>query len=147
MTMTVGDRPPRRTVTDHAASEHASPWAEQVTGVDDAVAGGDAAAMLRAWHAACLEALGSQQWEPMIAVGDAALRVGRATGFTIAFGAKARQAYHVALFRAHKQAAADGVRRAAERFGGLGDREVAEEALRMAHGIAERTSVRDLRPQ
>ncbi len=145
--MTAGDRRPRQTVTGHEASEHDSPWAKQVARVDDAVAGGDATAMLRAWHAACHEALGSQQWEPMIAVGDAALRVGRATGFTIAFGTKARQAYQVALFRAHKQAAVEGVRRAAERFGELGDREVAEQALRMAHGLDERASVRDLRPQ
>lgn len=144
MTMTAEDRRPRWAVIDQAAREEDSRWAEQVARVEAAVTSGDAAAMLRAWHAACLEALGSQQWAPMIAVGDAAVHVGRATGFTIAFGAKARQAYHVALFRAHQQASPEGILRAAEGFGDLGDREVAGQALRMAHDLTEHLAARFL---
>ncbi|OLC13262.1 MAG: hypothetical protein AUH29_13145 [Candidatus Rokubacteria bacterium 13_1_40CM_69_27] len=136
--MSAEERRVRWAVTGRTESPRDFRWAEQVARVEDAVVGGDATAMLRTWQAACLEALGSQQWEPMIAVGDAALRVGRATGFTIAFEAKARQAYHVALFRAHKQVSLEGIRRAAGGFDQVGDREVAEQALRLAQGLAER---------
>lgn len=102
--------------------------------VEAALASGDAAAMLRTWHNACLEALGSQRWEPMVAVGEAAWRIGQATGFKIAFAAKARQAYHVALYRAHKQGSCDGVRCVGAAFEVLGDRE----ALAQCLSIAER---------
>jgi hypothetical protein len=102
--------------------------------VEAALRAGETAAMLRAWHAACLDALGSQGWESMIAVGDAALRIGEATGFTTAFAAKARQAYHVALYRAHRQESREGVLHAAEGFTRLGDREATEQC----RAIAER---------
>src|SRR5262245_63044678 len=95
--------------------------------VEDALVTGDAAAMLRAWHVACLDALGSQRWEPMLAVGDAAWRIGQATGLKIAFAAKARQAYHVALYRAHKQGTVAGVQRVGEAFAALGEREAVEQ--------------------
>src|SRR5262245_35483312 len=100
--------------------------------VEDALGTGDAAAMLRAWHVACLDALGSQRWEPMLAVGDAAWRIGQATGFKIAFAAKARQAYHVALYRAHKQGTVAGVQRVGEAFAALGDREAVEQCATIA---------------
>jgi len=100
--------------------------------VEDALGTGDAAAMLRTWHVACLDALGSQRWEPMLAVGDAAWRIGQATGFKIAFAAKARQAYHVALYRAHKQGTLAGVQRVGEAFAALGDREAVEQCATIA---------------
>ncbi len=100
--------------------------------IEEALGTGDAAAMLRAWHAACLDALGSQRWEPMLAVGDAAWRIGQATGFKIAFVAKARQAYHVALYRAHKQGTAAGVQRVGEAFAALGDRAAVDQCTAIA---------------
>lgn len=103
--------------------------------IETAIESGDAGAMLRAWHAACLDALGTQRWEPMIAVGDAARRIGQATGFTIAFAAKARQAYQVALYRAHKQGSREGVMRAADGFRALGDREVVEQCAAIAERL------------
>lgn len=103
--------------------------------VEEALASGDAAAMLRAWHNACLEALGSHGWEPMIAVGEAARRIGQVTGFKIAFAAKARQAYHVALYRANKHGAADAVRRVGEAFEILGDREAVEQCASIAERL------------
>lgn len=107
--------------------------------VEEALASGDAAAMLRAWHTACLEALGSQRWEPMVAVGEAAWRIGHATGFKIAFAAKARQAFHVALYRAHKQGDADGVRRVGEAFEMLGDREAVDQCASIAERLCGST--------
>ncbi|MGH7392146.1 MAG: hypothetical protein ACREM3_22205 [Candidatus Rokuibacteriota bacterium] len=106
--------------------------------VVEALETGDAAAMLRAWHAACLDALGSQRWEPMIDVGDAAWRIGQTTGFKIAFAAKARQAYHVALYRAHKQGSVAGVRRVGEAFQALGDRDAVEQCTAVAARLTER---------
>lgn len=100
--------------------------------LEEALASGDAAAMLRAWHNACLEALGSQGWEPMLAVGEAASRIGQVTGFKIAFAAKARQAYHVALYRANKHGAADAVRRVGDAFQMLGDQEAVEQCASIA---------------
>ena len=111
-----------------------SSWAAEVRQVNEALAGGDASAALRAWHSACLEALGSQRWEPMLEIGEAAIRIGQVTGFTVAFTAKARQAYHVGLYRAHKEGAAAGVQRVGEAFSALGDQAAVEQCA----GIAER---------
>ena len=115
-----------------------SRWAADVREVDEALATGDSSTALRAWHSACLEALGSQRWEPMLDVGDAALRIGEATGFTAAFTAKARQAYHVGLYRAHKDGAADGVRRVGEAFAAMGDRAAVEQCANIAERLVGR---------
>jgi len=91
-----------------------SQWAAHIETVDRELRRGAIGSMLRAWHAACADALGSGTWEAMIAIGDAALRIGQSTGFNPAFAAKARQAYHVAFLRAHHQASVEGVRRAGD---------------------------------
>jgi len=109
--------------------------AGDVREVDEALANGDCSTALRAWHSACLEALGSQRWEPMLDVGDAALRIGEATGFTVAFTAKARQAYHVGLYRAHKEGAATGVRRVGAAFAAMGDRAAVEQCANIAERL------------
>lgn len=112
-----------------------SRWAADVRQVDEALAAGDASTALRAWHSACLEALGSQRWAPMLEVGDAALRIGEATGFTVAFAAKARQAYHVGLYRAHKEGAAAGVLRVGQAFAAMGDRAAVEQCTSIAERL------------
>lgn len=131
-----------------SSAREASP-AVGLDAVEAALASGDAAAMLHAWHNACLEALGSQRWEPMFAVGEAAWRIGQATGFKIAFAAKARQAYHVALYRAHKQGVAGGVRRVADAFDVLGDREAVAQCLSIAERLDDGadTCARDPAPR
>jgi hypothetical protein len=70
----------------------------------------------------------------MLAVGDAALRAGRAGGTSDVFEPRARRAYRTALLRAHRQASRDGVLAAAEAFGRLGDRD----AERLARAEAAR---------
>jgi len=119
----------------HASPAPARRVAVGLDAVEEAMATGDASLMLRTWHAACLDALGSQQWEPMVAVGDAARRIGQITGFKISFTAKARQAYHVGLYRAHKQQAAEGVRRIAEAFAAIGDGEAVEQCAAIAERL------------
>jgi hypothetical protein len=112
-------------------------WRDLIRKVDAAVASGDAGAMLRAWQAASVGALLEREWESMVAVGDAALQIGRATGLRFAFGAKARQAYHVALFRAHRQRAIDGVLAAATGFTELGDADIVEQCLSIAERLSD----------
>ena len=107
-------------------------WHDSIKAVDDAVTSGDAGSMLRAWQAASVAALVDRGWQSMVAVGDAAIRIGRATGLNIAFGAKARQAYHVALFRSHRAGETDGVLQAAEGFAELRDNEIVEQCLVIA---------------
>jgi len=112
-----------------------SRWAAEVRELNQALASGDASAALRAWHSACLEALGSQRWEPMLEVGNAALRIGQVTGFTVAFAAKARQAFHVGLYRAHKEGAAAGVLRVGQAFAALGDKGAVEQCASIAERL------------
>ncbi len=122
-------------------------WTVYLNRLDTALGRGDTYAMVYAWHLACLEARASRQWEGMVAVGEAALRIARATGLTLAFTAEARQALHVALSRAQRlceagQAACLGVldaeadlsRQRAELVSARLDAHLAETALRRAAG-------------
>lgn len=99
-------------------------WSMYLERLDSALARGDTYRMVYAWHLACLEARAGNQWEGMLAVGEAALRIARATGLTLAFTAEARQALHVALRRAQRAESRDGVMRVADAFADLGDFDV-----------------------
>jgi len=119
------------------AQPHAAPerWAPAVQAVDEALSRKDVAAAERAWHEAYLDALASRRWEGMVAVGDAALRMGARP--------KARQSYLLALQRARGAGSAEGAQRVAQAFEELGDREVAEMCRRIARGRAKtRTDAR-----
>jgi hypothetical protein len=76
----------------------------------------------------------------MMEVGDASLRIGAASSASGPSVARARDAYLIALFRARHAGSVDGVLRTAEAFGRLGDRAVADQCLRIARAVAERTS-------
>ena len=106
---------------------------------DEALLDGDLAAALAWWREARLTAIRSGQWEGLIEVGDASLRLGEAGGFRRDAESQARQAYLGALLRAQRQRSLEGVLRAATAFGELGDRDVTVQALR----IAERQAGRD----
>jgi len=80
----------------------------------------------------------SRGWPGMLAVGDAALRAGRATGTPEVFEPRARRAYLTALLRARRQASRDGVLAAGEAFGRLGDRD----AERLAKSEAAKLAIR-----
>ena len=113
-------------------------WAARIADMDQAIDRGDAAAAQAAWREAYVAAHVSRGWPAMIAVGDAALRMGRIAG---ADGAepRARRAYLTALLRARRQASLDGVLAAGDAFGRLGDRAVVQQALSVATGLAERS--------
>src|SRR5438445_11856052 len=72
------------------------------------------------WPDAYRAALGSRRWDAMVEVGDAALRIGEATGDREVAAARARRCYLEALFRARDQRSVDGVPRVAEAFAALG---------------------------
>jgi hypothetical protein len=112
-------------------------WIAHIETVDAELRRGEIGTMLRAWHAACASALGGGTWDAMIA-SDAALR--QSTGFKVAFAAKARQAYHVAFFRAHHQASVEGVRRAGDCFAALGEEELAAQCRVAAERLARSAS-------
>ena len=113
-------------------------WAARIAGMDRALALGDTAAASAAWREAYVAAHVSRGWPGMLAVGDAALRAGRATGASDVFEPRARRAYRTALLRAHRQASHDGVLAAGEAFGRLGDRDAERQAKSEAADLAIR---------
>lgn len=119
-------------------AERDAGWAVHLRRLEEALARGHAGGMLREWQAACGAALATQQWEPMVAVGEAALRLGRATGFTLTFLGKTRHAYYVALFRAHRQGSPEGVLRVAEAFAAIDDRDAVGQCAIILERLAQR---------
>ena len=108
------------------------PWAIPIRTMDTALTAGDLSAAERAWHEAYVAALGARRWEGMLAVGDAALRLGEVIRGPRVAVTQAREAYLAALFRARDQRSLDGVLQAAEAFDRMGDGELAAGARRVA---------------
>lgn len=99
-----------------------------------AAARGDLSRAIYVWGDAYGEAWRSRQWEALLAVGDAALHIDRASPGPNAFRSEARRAYLAALLRARAVGSHEGIRRAAAAFARLGDAEMAERALAMVSG-------------
>ena len=114
-------------------------WAAEIQAMDAALARGDATTAQAAWREAYAAAHAGRGWPGMVAVGDAAIRLGRATGTVAVAESRARRIYLTALFRARRHDSLDGVLAAGEAFGRLGDREVVEQALAMATDMAKRS--------
>jgi hypothetical protein len=91
---------------------------------------------VRMWHDAYGAALESGSWESMIAVGDAFMSIGRASGTPRGARMNARDAYLTALIRARRDHSVDGALRSAEAFRQLGDRAVVEQSLHIAGQLA-----------
>jgi hypothetical protein len=119
---------------DPATSSEA-PWKEHLQQVDRALAAKDIGAAARALHDADTAARRSRQWEAVVAAGDAYRRLGGATGY--AERARARELYVIALVWASRRGSVDGTLHTAAAFGGLGDREMAEQCLRVATTLAQ----------
>jgi hypothetical protein len=111
----------------------ASAWlSAHLRNVDSELRRNNVSAAERAWHDAYVVALDSPRWEGMLAVGDAALRVGDRTRARLAARARARQAYLAALFRARDERSRDGLYRVAGAFAALGDTALAIHCVRIA---------------
>jgi hypothetical protein len=91
---------------------------------------------VRAWHDAHGAALASRGWESMIAVGDAFMAIGRASGTVRGARMNARNAYLIALVRARRDRSVDGALRSAEAFRQLDDHAVVEQCLHIAAKLA-----------
>jgi hypothetical protein len=123
----------------------ANSTAERITAIGEAVQRGDLATARAAWHDAYRALRRTRDWQGMAALGDTAQGIAGASGARPPWEADARQAYLGALFRARAQASLDGVLRATEAFATLGDRDVAEEGLRIAESVALRTGTAEAR--
>ena len=123
---------------DPSAPRHAAaPWAVHLAAMDEALREGDVGAAQNAWREAYGAALGSRRWDGYADAGDAALRLGRASGAPAAGVPRARELYLSALFRARDAGSLDGVLRVAASFDALGDRDVTRQAVRMAGRLAD----------
>jgi hypothetical protein len=130
------------------ASAEADGWAGHIAEMDRALAQGDTQRAGAAWREAYVAAHVSRDWPGMLAVGDAALRAGHATGTLEVFRPRARRAYLTALLRARRHGSPDGAFAAAEAFGRLGDHDAARQARVVATDLvlrAEATARRGLR--
>jgi hypothetical protein len=124
---------------DRPESGAPAAWARPLNRMDQALAQRDRTAALTAWREGYTAAFRSQRWEAMMAVGDAASRLG-ADGRT-----QARQAYLAALLLAQSQRSLEGLLGAATAFGHLGDRDVLAQALRLAEQEAGRDPIKRAR--
>jgi hypothetical protein len=112
------------------------PWGRPIREMDEALERGDVRAALRAREDARLAALASLEWEGMVVVGDATLRLARSAGLLPAMEPAVRRAYQSALLRARRQGSLDGVLRVTEAFATLGDREMARKGFAVARTLA-----------
>jgi hypothetical protein len=119
--------------------EPEAPWSAPLRAVDAALARRDIRAAVQAQYRAYAAALASRRWDGMLAVGEAYRRLGVATASRRSYDALARSAYLSALFRARHAGSVDGVLRAAEAFGALGDEEIVRACLRVAGTLADAT--------
>ena len=113
-------------------------WRQHLDEMEEAIASGQAAAAVRAWHRAHAAVIDHPGWQPIASVAQAARRIGAISGFGRAAEARARETYWIALFRAHREGSLTGVLQTAEGFGALGDRNMVEQCIRIAEGLATR---------
>ena len=125
-------------IPDASADADRGDWAARIAEMDRGLARGEMTAATVAWREAYVAAHVSRGWPGMLAVGDAALRAGRAAGTPEVFEPRARRAYLTALLRARRQASPNGVLAVAEAFGRLGDRD----AERLARSDAAALAIR-----
>jgi hypothetical protein len=139
ITVVVGTRGALDGPSPRAAGAEVEAWESALASVDRALEARDVARASRIWPNAHGAAFESGRWQPMLATGQAALRIGRAGWPMDGFDAKARQCYLTALFRARDQHSIDGVLLVAEAFAQLGDIETARGAVRTADRMAQFT--------
>ncbi len=113
-----------------------APWTVHIGQANEALGRGDMRAAERALRDAYYEALTSQRWERLIAVGDAYLRFGEAARFGEGASREARKAYAAALIAARLEGSLDGTLRVAEAYAALGNRETVDRILRLAQVFA-----------
>jgi hypothetical protein len=114
------------------------PWRAYLDVVEKELEHGHVDVAVRVWQDAYGAALASRSWESMIAVGDAFMVIGRASGSARGARMNAREAYLTALIRARRDRSVDGAIRSAEAFRELDDRAAVEQCLYIAAQLASR---------
>jgi len=94
---------------DVPASRPISEWSAEVGRGDLELAEEQIGPAIRSWERARVAARLSRQWQGLLAVGDAYLRIGDAVDFRRAFVTTARALYLEALERARDEGSVDGV--------------------------------------
>jgi hypothetical protein len=120
-----------------AALRDEAALADRLVAVDSALARQDLTRAIYEWRDAYGLALRARGWEPMAAVGDAAVRVSALAGDPgdmAGFRSEARRAYIHALLRAQRDRSREGVDRIADGFVRLGDRDMAARARTLGQG-------------
>jgi hypothetical protein len=105
--------------------------AQLVDQVERAIEAEDRSRAGQLWNAAYAAAVRSRRWEPMVALGDAALRLDLAAGVPGGYRAAARQVYLSALVRVRILRSTDGLCRIANAFDRMGDPEMARRVRRV----------------
>jgi len=121
------------------------PTSERIAAIGTAVQRGDLEAARAAWRDAFQALRPTQDWQGMAVLGDTALWIAGVSGARDPWEADARRAYLGAMFRARSEESLDGVLRATEAFATLGDRDVAQEGLRVAELVASRAGTAEAR--
>jgi hypothetical protein len=111
-------------------------WRAHLDVVEKELEHGHVDVAVRVWHDAYGAALESRSWESMIAVGDAFMAIGRASGTLRGARMNAQQAYVTALIRARRDRSVDGALRSADAFRELDDRAIVEQCLHIAAQLA-----------
>ena len=94
---------------DPPATRLVSEWSVEIGHVYAELAAEQIGPAIRSWERARAAARASRQWQGLLAVGDAYLRIGDAVDFRRAFVATARDTYLEALDRARDTASVEGV--------------------------------------
>ena len=118
--------------------ETLGPWTAHIQAMDQALLSGDPGESVRTWRQAYSAALSHPGWLGLLTVASASLRLAAFPGLSRDAAARARETYWIALFRAHREGSLAGVLETAEGFGVLGDRNMVEQCIRIAEGLATR---------
>ena len=125
---------PERVVPPWQAAEDS--WRAHLDIVEKELEQGRVDAAVRVWHDAYGAAAQSRSWQSMIAVGDAFMAIGRASGSVRGARLNAREAYLTALIRARRDRSVDGALRSVQAFRELDEPSIAEQCLRIAAQLA-----------
>ena len=139
------DGPKRERVAASRGQTAEAPWTIHLRKAEEALAGKNVRAAEQSWQEAYRAALSSKRWEGMVAVGDASRRIAEVAGSREASAPRARRLLLTALERARQEKSVDGVLRVAEAFDTLGDREMVNESVRIAEGLAAQSREADAR--
>jgi len=112
--------------------------AEHLAALDAALVRQDVSRAIYEWRDAYGLALRTREWDTMVAVGDAAVRLDTVmrgpSGYPTGFRSEARRAYIHALLRAQRDRSREGVDKIAASFDALGDAGLAAQARTLGTG-------------